>query len=257
MDRALRIPAARSKAVTGRLASLGGGIAACAAIVVCAAAPRTDRDRAELKGPVKLVSTRWQANHKDEYGSVDERELGTITYDEAGNIVAEHEITPDFSRDKRLERHGPNETLFRSAMGNAVERYKFDAGGNMLERQTWYGDRASGAPAITERFTYDAVGRMAEREAFEGDGKGRRFDVRINTRDAAGNVTLEEIRTTDSQPPYPRMHYSYLFDSHGNWTAKLVTRENVPENAHAYRYAGNLFRTITYFTRADGGAPSR
>jgi hypothetical protein len=43
------------------------------------------------------------------------------------------------------------------------------------------------------------------------------------------------------------MHYTYAHDTHGNWTARHVTRENVPEDAYQYRYAGNLFRTITYF----------
>lgn len=201
------------------------------------------------------MSLRWQANHKDEYGSVDERELGSTTYDAAGNVLMQHEITPDFSRDKKVERHGANETVFRSAMGSSVERYRFDSAGNMTERRRWYSEKASGVPAITERFKYDAAGRMTEREALAGDGNGKRFDARLYTRDSAGNIMIEETRYTDSLPPYPRMHYSYQFDSHGNWTAKFVIRENVPENSYEFRYAGNLFRTITYFTEPAGGAP--
>ncbi len=229
-----------------RSAALGASALACAAIVASPPA-RTDRDRAELNGLVKTVSLRWQANHKDEYGSVDERELGSTTYDSAGNLLVSHEITPDFSRDKKPERHGANEALFRSMMGSSVEHYHFDSAGNMTERQTWYSDKAVGAPAITERFKYDAAGRMTARETLAGDGSGKRFDVTLYTRDSAGDITLEETRFTDSVPPYPRMHYSYQFDAHGNWTAKLVTRENVPENSYEFRYAGNLFRTISYY----------
>jgi YD repeat-containing protein len=233
--------------MTRHLTLLCAGITASAAVAAWGPAPKTDRDRAELKGPVQSVSMRWQANHKDQYGSVEERELGSSTYDAAGNLLVDHEITPDFSRDKRPERHGPNETIFRSAMGSSVERYRFDAGGNMIELQTWYGEHANGAPAITQRFSYDAAGRMTKREVLAGDGTGKRLDATLYSRDAAGNVTLEEIQNTDRTPPYPRMHYSYEFDAHGNWTAKIVTRENVAEDAFEFRYAGNLFRTITYF----------
>jgi len=229
---------------------LCAGITAYAALAVWAPAQQTDRDRAELNGPVKAVALRWRANHKDQYGSVEERELGSSSYDAAGNLIVEHEITPDFSRDKQPVRHGQNETLFRSAMGSSVERYRFDARGNMIQLQTWYGERATGAPRITQRFTYDANGRMARRDVLAGDGTGKRLDATFYTRDSSGNVTLEEIRNADRPPPYPRMHYTYEVDTHGNWTAKFVTRENVPEDAFEFRYVGNLFRTITYFDSA-------
>ena len=212
-------------------------------------APKTDRDRDGLRGPVKSVSTRWQANHKDEYGNVEERELGTTTYDADGNLVVHHELTPDFVRDITPERHGTSETLFRSRMGSSVQRYQYDAAGNLIQRQTWYGENARGLPSMTERFTVDAAGRVIEEETFPGDGTGKRFDVRVYTRDADGNVVVEEIRPEGKPAPYPRMHYTYQFDAHGNWIAKLVMRENVAEDTYDYRYAGNLYRSITYFGR--------
>jgi hypothetical protein len=231
------------------MVSVSALVLALSADVTPVAAPPTDRDRAELRGLVKSVTMRWQANHKDDYGSIEERQLGTTTYDEAGNLLVRQEITPDFSRKVTPERHGPGETLFRSMMGSSVQRYRFDAAGHMSERQTWYGEHANGAPSITERFKYDSAGRVTDDETLAGDGTGKRFDVRVYTRDAAGNVTVEEIRPADKEPPYPRMHYTYEFDAHGNWTAKLVRRENVAEDAYDYRYAGNLYRTITYFGR--------
>src|SRR5690242_7801180 len=82
-----------------------------------APALQTDRDRAELRGFVHTVSVRWQANHKDKYGDTDERLLGGTEYDRDGNKMVEHEITPDFARDRIPERHGRAETVIRSKLG--------------------------------------------------------------------------------------------------------------------------------------------
>jgi hypothetical protein len=220
-------------------------LVAFTAEAVHTAARRTDRDRAELKGPVKAVSTKWQSNHKDEYGDVDDRELGTTTYDAGGNLVLDRQYTGDFVKEKRPERRGPNVTVFHSIMGNSIEHYRFDRAGNMIELQEWYGDKATGPADIIERMKYDAAGLVIERDSFDSDRKP--FGVTVYERDAKGNVMLEEDHPPDRQAPYPRMHYTYTFDPHGNWTERLVTRENVAEDDYFYRYAGNLFRTLTYF----------
>lgn len=230
------LPRVRLAAVTALLLGIGS---------VGRSPATTDRDRAELRGPVKTVSVRWQSNHRDSYGDIDERELGSTTYDEAGALLVAIEITPDFTRERKPERHGPGVTVFRSVMGNATEHYRFDTTGNLIERQTWYSDSATGEPPITERMMYDSVGRRISRETI-GEG-GRSFDFTRYLRDATGEVVVEEDHPEGQQPPFPLMHYSYTHDTHGNWTARLVTRENVPEDAYQYRYAGNLFRTITYF----------
>jgi YD repeat-containing protein len=225
-------------------------IAGIAALAFCAGslaagAIKTDRERAGLNGPVQTVAVHWKANHKDEYGGIDERNLGSTTYDEAGNLLVAREITPDFARELKPERKGANATVFRSIMGNVTEHYRFDAGGNLIQLEKWYGDKADGPPDITERMTYDSAGRVSRRESF---GKERqRFAVTLFERDATGNVMVEEDSSGDLKPPYPRMHYRYTFDAHGNWTLRLVTRENVPETAYQYRYAGDLYRTITYY----------
>jgi hypothetical protein len=225
-------------------------VAAVGALLLCIGSvgrppATTDRERAELRGPVKSVSVRWQSNHRDSYGDIEERELGSTTYDEAGALLVAIDITPDFTRERKPERHGPGVTVFRSVMGNATEHYRVDATGNLIERQTWYGDSAAGEPPITERMTYDSAGRMISRETI-GEG-GRSFGVTRYLRDATGDVVVEEDLPEGQQPPFPRMHYTYTHDAQGNWTARYVTRENVPEDAYQYSYAGNLFRTITYF----------
>ncbi|MEO8634595.1 MAG: hypothetical protein ABI587_04870 [Gemmatimonadales bacterium] len=80
---------------------------------------KTDRDRAELKGPVASVAVHWHSNHTDSYGDIDDRDLGTTTNDTAGNLLLNVEITPDFVRSRKPERHGPNVTVFRSVLLDA------------------------------------------------------------------------------------------------------------------------------------------
>ena len=218
--------------------------ALCVALSTTLAA-QSDRDRAELKGPVSGVSLCWQSNHRDSYGEIEERELGITAYDLAGNLIKIVELTPDFIRERTPERHGPAAIILRSRMGDATEHYTFDGRGNLIERQTWYSDSAAGPPPITERMTYDSAGRVAARERFGPDG--RRSDITLYQRDTTGEAVIEEDRPEGQAPPYPRMHYSYSDDAHGNWFVRRVTRENVAEDAHQYRFTGNLFRTIRYF----------
>jgi hypothetical protein len=215
-----------------------------ASAIVAAPPPKSDRDRAELVGPVKSVELSWRANHKDSYGEVEERNLGVTTYDKDGQLLLDREYTGDFIRERTPERHGANETLLKSKMGDALERYVFDAAGNEIEYREWYGDKPDGPPNILNRMTYDAAGRMLTRESFDENGKS--FGVTIYTRDASGRVTVEEDRDKDRTPPYPRMHYTYQLDARGNWIEKDVRRENVREDDYDSRYAGNLLRTITY-----------
>jgi hypothetical protein len=224
---------------------------AALALGLCAATPvmmKTNRERDGLKGPVKTVSMRWQANHRDEYGEIDERELGSRTYDEKGNLTEDKRITPDFIADKKVEHVNANTAIFRSVMGNSVERYVFDPHGNMIECKRWYSEKPDGLPSIIERMKYDPAGTLIESEALSGEGK--LFSTTLYTNDPAGNVVIEEDRPSGREPPFPRMHYTYKFDTHGNWIAKFVRRENVPEDSYDYGYRGNLFRTIVYFEEA-------
>jgi hypothetical protein len=209
---------------------------------------KTDRERDGLKGPVKTVSMRWQANHRDEYGEIEERELGSRTYDEKGNLTEDKEITPDFVADKKVDHVNANTAIFRSVMGSSVERYVFDPHGNMIECKRWYSEKPDGPPSIIERMKYDSAGTLVESQALDGEGK--LFSTTLYTNDPAGNVVIEEDRPSGKESPFPRMHYTYKFDAHGNWIAKLVRRENVREDSYDYRYRGNLFRTIVYFGEA-------
>lgn len=206
---------------------------------------KTDRARDELVGPVRTVATRWQANHRNADGAIEERELGVVEYDAAGNLVVSREYTGAFVRERRPERRGHDETLFRSEMGSALERFVYDAHDNLVGRRAWYKDTAGGPPDIFERMKYDVADRQIESDSLGSDGA--LLDATIYTRDTRGLVVVEEDRRHDAKPPYPRMHYTYTLDAHQNWTSRFVRRENAPEDAYDYQYAGNLFRTITYF----------
>jgi hypothetical protein len=63
-------------------------------------------------------------------------------------------------------------------------------------------------------------------------------------------VIIEEDRAVRQGVVIPTHALTYEFDAHGNWIAKFVRRENVPEASYDYRYRGNLFRTIVYFADA-------
>jgi hypothetical protein len=225
-------------------------IIAALAFALCVTTPvmKTDLERDGLKGQVKTVSIRWQANHRDEYGEIEERELGSRTYDEKGNLTEDKEITPDFVADKKVEPVNANTAIFRSVMGSSVERYVFDPHGNMIEYKRWYSEKPDGPPSIIERMKYDSAGALVESQAL--DGEGELFSTTLYTNDPAGNAVIEEDRPSGKESPFPRMHYTYKFDAHGNWIAKFVRRENVPEDSYDYRYRGNLFRTIVYFEEA-------
>ncbi len=216
-----------------------------AAVDRAAPAARTDRDRSELNGLVKTVEIRWKANHKNESGEIEERELGTATYDRDGALLIGRDYTGAFVRERTPERRGPTETIFHSPMGDSLQRYVLDAGGNITELREWYRAAADGAPSILNRMAYDAAGRMISRESFDEDDKS--LDLTLYTRDARGFVTIEEDHPRDRQPPYPRLYYTYMLDAHGNWIEKDVRREHVSDDDYDYRYAGNLFRTITYY----------
>ncbi len=107
---------------------------ALAACTVSPSAPafKTDRDRAELKGPVKTVSVNFK-DMADKFDQNDERHLGSTTYDRAGNFIEDEDVTPDFIKKRRAERLDTHTVLFHSVMGDMVERDVYDAQGNAPE----------------------------------------------------------------------------------------------------------------------------
>jgi len=220
-------------------------VAAVSAAGVRAAPAKTDLERDELAGPVKTVTTTWRANHKNAEGEVEERGLGSRTYDRHGMLLVDRETTADFARVRVPERRSPNETVFRSKMGDSLERVVFDTAGNIAERREWYQDTADGPPNMLSRMRYDSAGRMISLESF--DEQNASLDLTLYVRDEHGRVIVEEDRPRDRRAPYPRMHYTYTLDSHGNWVERDVRRENVSEDDYDYRYAGNLIRTIVYY----------
>lgn len=207
-------------------------------------APQTDLQRAELKGPVASVVTRLQEKGDDEAEFASEAD-----YDRAGMLTERKENKVDFIADEKPERHGPNMTIFRSGMGDSVELYKFDAAGNVIETDTYYGLKTEGAPNTVTRFKRDARGLVIEQDFLDGSGKP--LSTIYFKRDAAGNIVSDEQAIgADAKPPLPHTAFAYVFDSHGNWIRRTERRSRFPKDDYFYGPQGTLTRTITYYDAA-------
>lgn len=212
---------------------------------------KTDRDREELKGAVKTVVVEFEGL-KDRYGQIDRHRLGSSTYDEAGNLVEDEDVTPDFVKKRKPQRVDADTVIFHSVMGDSTEHYVYDAQGNVLEESVRFGTRTSGAPDQVIRHKYDAQGREIERD-FMGPG-GKLGGALVYTRDKDGNIAAEEDWLNDPKGPHAKMTYSYDFDAGGNWIRRRETREPLADN-YPYGPVGTLIRTITYY--GDGGGAAK
>jgi hypothetical protein len=247
-----------------RIALLGLTLLApllCACATTAPAPPpapafKTDRDREELKGPVKTVVTESESA---EPGEAERRRLGSATYDRAGNLVEDEDVTPDFIKMRTPERLDANTVRFHSKMGDSIARYRYDARGNILREEIWYGAKIAGpADEITE-FKYDGNGMETERDFLNPQGK--LSGVFHYTRDAAGQIAEEDDWLNDPKSPHAHMLYRYDLDAHGNWTRRSETRSGVPGDNHQFGRSGTLIRTITYYddvaAAAEAGKPAR
>jgi hypothetical protein len=230
---------------TPRICVIAVALAAFVWSPAAAAAPRhlpTDAERAELKGPVKEVATSFRRQGES---AGDQRRVGSAHYDPQGALTGDEQVTPDFVRARTVRRIDAATTLFQSAMGASTERYTFDANGNVTQTETWYADKAAGPPDQIVRSTYDAQGRRAAEQFVDPDGKvtgGSTY-----RRDPAGAVIQEDAWLNDPAGPHAVSTYSYVFDTHGNWTERREQRTGVAEDSYDYGPVGTLVRTITYY----------
>jgi hypothetical protein len=174
----------------------------------CGRAPphwTSDRERAELKGPVRSVVTEFVGDVKAHWGQVDRRRLGTESFDRAGNLVEDEEYTPDFVKKRKVERKGAGMIAFRSIMGDATVHERFDKHGHLVEEEQRFGMRFSGPPDSVTRYKYDDLDRRTERDFIGPDGK--LGGASIYRRDAAGNIVEETSWLNDPISPHARMTY--------------------------------------------------
>lgn len=215
----------------------------------CASSPemprKTDAERAELKGPVRTVSTDFVANAKDEWGQVDERHIGSETYGPSGNLIEDEEYTPDFIKKRTPERKDAGTTVFHSQMGDSTVHDTYDPEGNVVEEEVRYGIRFDGPADTLTRFKFDENGREKERD-YLGPG-GKMMGAFLYRRDESGNVIEEEDWLNDRKSPHARMVYRYDFDAHGNWVKRYEIRKGVPQDDYSFGRTGTLIRTITYY----------
>lgn len=210
---------------------------------------KTDRDREELKGPVKTVVTEFASA---EQGDAERWRLGSATYDRAGNLVEDEDVTPDFIKTRTPERIDATTVHFHSKMGDSIARTRYDEHGNILREEIWYGAKIAGpADEITE-FKYDGNGLETERD-FLGP-QGKLSGVFRYTRDATGHIAEEDDWLNDAKSPHAHMIYRYEFDGRGNWTRRSETRSGIPDDNHQFGRSGTLVRTITYYDDAVAAA---
>jgi len=214
-----------------------------AALASPAPHPQTDAERADLKGPVRDVTTSFRGDDNDP----DLRPLGVAHYDRQGWLIEDEDVTPDFIRKRTPRRIDRNTTLFQSAMGASTERYTFDARGDVTQTELWYGDKTSGPPDQITRANYDARHRQVEARFVDPDGKPRGGST--YRRDAAGNVVQEDEWVNDPTGPHAISTYAYSFDAHGNWTTRHQKRTGVSDDNYDYGPVRTLIRTITYYER--------
>ena len=108
-------------------------------------------------------------------------------------------------------------------MGDSLQRYVLDAGGNITELRERYRAAADGAPSILNRMAYDAAGRTISRESFDEDDKS--LDLTLYTRDARGFVTYRSKIILAGSPAAVSVGWSLhlrMLDAHGNWIEQDV-----------------------------------
>lgn len=142
---------------------------------------KTDRERANLLGPVKTVRESFTR-----YRNAKPESRDTVTYDQKGNEI-ERSMVSDFG-----EKMGKQEQTFDSL--------------GQLKESVFTGEKGN----IVERHKYSYVdGRLVETLSY--DGKGTLREKTVRTRDVHGNLTKE----TYFDPTMPRGETVYKNDSNG------------------------------------------
>jgi hypothetical protein len=216
------------RAVTSVFAVFGLALSLVTAVV---AQNKTDREKENLKGPVRLV--RSESRDYIEQTSPDKgrvRQLDTVTYDRVGNEI-ERTIYNDYGF------LVGKEVRTRDADGNLVESVLTDPKGAIMEKKTYVYDAGN----LLHIDTYDAKGRIGVKQ--------------VNSYDAAHRVRDE----TYYDPKIARGKTVYKYDGNGKLAevafylangAKAVAPIGPCLGAHRVAYSydsqGRPERTMAY-----------
>ena len=232
---------------------------------VTAQVKQTDREFDGLRGPVKTV-TDEEAELKEVAGeSVEQARVPrrSVTYDAAGNWVESKEYddkgnlfqTLIFSfvgneRVARAELAGTADSIVVELPAPRGRRradplytykfkYKYGPGGRRVEA-AWYHSDGS----LYMKQVYQLAGSRRVFSVYEANGALNQRETA--TLDEKGNETVKLIRDTFAD----KVAYRYVeFDSHGNWTKRVVTRgfKSLKASDFAKIKPWSIeYRTITY-----------
>jgi hypothetical protein len=228
---------------------------------------QTDREMAELKGPVKAVVSQ-ETTLKESSGKLresDRRPASEVTYDADGNLLH-----------SKLYEGG---ALFDSVKYGRLDGDKVSTSEDVQNPSVFITDapasaKKSGRPYDTRytykyKYKYDDQGRVVEEAMYQSNGDlwmrtkykfngNRREELVYNengslsqkyvyTLDDKGNPVEELSYDTDKDAVESKETYQYVeFDAHGNWT-KRITSEGERENKFSMKPTKVTYRTITYF----------
>ena len=163
-------------------------------------------------------------------------------YDAEGRISDEKDVL------QRPERMFPAELRAKMAEQAGVSQEEADK--EMRARLTELMGGHTGMSGNS--YTYDAQGRKTKtrRRIFNGE---QEIETIYNEQgDVAGEITrARAVQGAEPDPPgfgmpeYSETHYSYVYDSFGNWTEQTITYRSSPEGS--FQPSSTRRRTLTYY----------
>lgn len=180
-----------------------------------AAEIKTDRGRAGLKGPVRIVTT------------VTDKSKGVITYNSKGDAVEEiYKGSDPIIEFKKIHTY--------DAQGRRTETY-------------YYGQEGDIVPWKTKRYTYDAKGRLIQEIYCLSFGCD---DKTVYTYDSKGNLVEETLYYPSSDSVKVRLTHTY--DSQGHRTQTTAWEAHGPglgigERVQKYDAKGNITECTTHY----------
>jgi hypothetical protein len=225
---------------------------------------KTDLEFHGLKGKVKQVRMQTSMLKKEKetgkWAPAETEPSVTIAFDEKGNLV--EQCIPlygpqgciKYSYNDRGERRSKQFVTELKILPPSPSRppigadgylhmtcgLSHDDQGNLTEEDCYWG---KDSPAYRNVFTYNEKGHRATFERYEGKKLVSRF-IYANDQNGIPRI-VTEFGSADS--PLGQLHYTYEFDSTGNWTRRVAQRV-VRRDGKSYMEPFELtVRTISYF----------
>lgn len=173
----------------------------------------------------------------DEYNH---NEVVHYTYDKKNQLIKEVSSSSKGNHGTIYEYDNRGNLIKRSSLGADYVVYKYN-GSNQLMEELWYTEKNK----LDYRcaYKYNNAGRITEKSLYSMFLGGEMLTGQeFCEYDDHQNLTKEEKYLGDHRQRINYMHYTYSYDSHGNWTVKKSFDNERPKNP-----AVTETRTITYY----------